>query len=226
MWTKWSRAPVSRAASSAERTASSSVTGGRDLAQSSAVRRPSARACSPSRSVWDGVLRVQREQRPRTHFGAALHRFDQREAVEVRELGQATVAQKGFDADHARFLQLGQVVERIGHQAAPQRVVHQRVLGNGAALDGQRAAVECWRVTVQRHVADGGDAAGGRGRGARDEPLPVGATGLVEVHVRVDQTGQDVQAAGVDARVGGAAGIARHDGLHTSVLEQQVGLTH
>jgi dihydroorotase-like cyclic amidohydrolase len=51
MCTKCSRAPVSRPASSAARTADSSVSGGRDRAQSSAPRRPAPRAAAPSRSV-------------------------------------------------------------------------------------------------------------------------------------------------------------------------------
>ena len=79
-------------------------------------------------------------------------------------------------------------------------------------------------MAVERHVADGGNAARrGRGR-AGEEALPVGAAGLVEVHVRVDQPGQDVQPARVDHRVGHARRVRGQDGLDTSVLQQQVSL--
>lgn len=43
---------------------------------------------------------------------------------------------------------------------------------------------------IQRHVDDGGDAAKGRGLGAGIEALPLGAAGLIEVNVRIDEAGE------------------------------------
>ena len=53
---------------------------------------------------------------------------------------------------------------------------------------------------VQRHVDDRCDAARGRGPRAVLEPLPIVATGIVEVHVRVDESRTDDERTGVDLR--------------------------
>ena len=46
------------------------------------------------------------------------------------------------------------------------------------------------RDAVERHVEDGRDAARRRGPGGGREALPLGAAGLVDVHVAVDEAGQ------------------------------------
>ena len=54
----------------------------------------------------------------------------------------------------------------------------------------------------------------GGGRRAAEKSFPVGAARLVEVHVRIDQTGQDVQAAGIHHIVRGPIVIGRQDRAH------------
>ena len=199
MWTKCSRAPVSRAASSAARTASISVTGGRERAQSSAVWRPSARACWPRRCVRTASSACSASSSRGRMSALRCMASSSANSSRCGNSASPLSHRKALTPTTPARLQLGEVLERLGHQAAPQRVVHQRVLGDRAAFDGQRAGVERRRMAVERHVAHGGDAAGrGRGR-AGEKAFPVGAAGLVEVDVRVDEAGQDVQAAGVDA---------------------------
>src|SRR5438445_6619253 len=107
----------------------------------------------------------------------------------------------------------------IGHHTAPERVVDQRVVDDRAPLEGERADVQRRRMAIERHVAYGCDAAGGRGDGASRKTFPIGSAGLVEVDVRVDNAGQDVQTGGVDPVVSILAMVWRQDGLNSAVLD-------
>ena len=78
-----------------------------------------------------------------------------------------------------------------GIGAAPEPDVDVAACPRAAfALDLQRLDGAGRREAVERHVEDGRDAAGRRGAGGRREALPLGAAGLVDVHVGVDEAGQ------------------------------------
>ena len=113
----------------------------------------------------------------------------------------------------------------VRDEAAPQRVVDNRVLGDGAALQRQRPTVQGRRVTVQWHVTHGGDAACGRGRCAAEEALPLGTARLIEVDVRVDEPRQDVETAGVDHCVGTGRRIGWKDRRNAAIFDEDVSLT-
>ena len=71
-----------------------------------------------------------------------------------------------------------------------------------ASFCPERGGVDGRRVRVERHVDDAGRAAGRGGGGAARPALPVGAAGIVEVHVGVDDPGQDVEPGRVDRLCG------------------------
>ena len=101
--------------------------------------------------------------------------------------------------------------------AAPEGVVD-RALGRavgtarrcGLALELEGGDGGGLGETVQRHVDDGGEAAGGCGAGGGGEAFPLGAAGLVDVSVDVDEAGKQGERAEIFHRnVGGDLG----DGL-------------
>ena len=87
-------------------------------------------------------------------------------------------------------MQLGQVAEALRHRAAPERHVDGDLAVGRRSLDLQGGDAGGRRDGVQRHVDDRRHAAGCRGPGGGGEALPLGAARLVDVHVGVDQPGQ------------------------------------
>lgn len=86
-------------------------------------------------------------------------------------------------------MQGAQVLGVAGHGAAPEADVDEGLVARDGLLLLERGDVDRRRDGVQRHVDDGGHAAGGRGAGGGREALPLRAAGLVDVHVGVDQAG-------------------------------------
>jgi hypothetical protein len=83
----------------------------------------------------------------------------------------------------------------------------------GLPLDLQRLDRARGRDAVERHVQQRGDAARRRGPGGGGEALPLGAAGLVDVHVGVDEAGQQHLVVGeVDGVGGGGRGVEGLDG--------------
>jgi hypothetical protein len=117
-------------------------------------------------------------------------------AHQRRELRDPAVEQEALDAEHARVVQGTQLpcVARDG--TAPEPDVDGALPAGHLALDLQRGHVDGGRQRIERHVHDRRDAAGRRGAGGRGEALPLGAAGLVDVHVRVDDPGQEYLVAG------------------------------
>src|SRR5204863_1872200 len=85
-----------------------------------------------------------------------------------------------------------------------------------------RSRVERWWMGIERHVTHGGYPARGGGGRAAAKALPVGAAGLVEVDMGIDQTGQHVQAAGVE-RLVRVTFTGLEDLSDATVLDQHVG---
>ena len=158
-----------------------------------------------------------------SQLGPAPERAVEGSVVHAGIAVQARVAHERLRSDHPAGVQLPQLPQIGGHDAAPQTVVHDGPVGDGRRLEGQAGAVQGGRIVVERHVQEGGDPAGG-GRGAAGGvPLPVGAARLVEMDVAVDQAGQQQPAAGVDASLGLNASRAwLQDGRHAPVADGQV----
>src|SRR4029453_19436381 len=102
--------------------------------------------------------------------------------------------------------------------AAPKADVDVDLALGGLALDLEGGHVDGRRDRVERHVEDGGDPAGGGGPGGRGEALPLGPAGLVDVHVGVDQAGQqDLVVGQGDGPLPGQARRQRLDGRPPAV---------
>src|SRR5262245_24003171 len=67
-----------------------------------------------------------------------------------------------------------------------------------AALGFEPGHARRWRNAVERHVDERRDDAGGCGPRRVLEPFPLIATGIVDVHVRVDEARTDDESTGVD----------------------------
>ncbi len=135
-----------------------------------------------------GVLGVHQQQpADRGQLGRGLLELFGRQR---RELLDARVGQEALDTHHAGVEQWLEPAEVGRHRAAPEGDVHGALAGRGRPLHRQRLGVEGRRQAVQWHVHDRGDAAGRGGPGRGGEPLPLGATGLVDVHMGVHQPRQ------------------------------------
>src|SRR5690606_360925 len=98
---------------------------------------------------------------------------------------------EALEPEHARVPQGAQLVRVAGHGAAPEPDVDERLVARDLLLGLERLDVHRRRDRVERHVDDRRDAAGGRGPRRGREALPLGASRLVDVHVRVDEPGDE-----------------------------------
>ncbi len=126
-----------------------------------------------------GVVRRELAHHP-AHLG-------QRQGRELRDAG---VDEEALEAEDAAVVQRSQRAEVAGHRATPEADVDEALPLGDLTLQPQGRHVDGGRDRVQRHVDERGDAAGGGGAGGRGEPLPLGAAGLVDVHVGVDEPRQ------------------------------------
>ena len=110
--------------------------------------------------------------------------------VEVRELLDAGVEQEALEAEDAGVVERREVGDVARDRAAPEADVDPGLAGGDRALGLERGDRRRRRDAVERHVDDRRDAAGRGGAGRAGEALPLGAAGLVDVHVRVDEAGQ------------------------------------
>jgi hypothetical protein len=82
------------------------------------------------------------------------------------------------------------VTDVPGDGATPKADVHVTLVDGGAPFGVQGLDVDGGRDAVERHVDERGHTPRSRGPSRGIEPLPVGTTWLVHVHVGVDQAGQ------------------------------------
>ena len=129
---------------------------------------------------------------------ATAHTLVQGQVVDGREVVDPARAHERLEADDPTCGELAHRVNPAGNKAAPQRDVDQRVPLEAPALLVKRSAGDRRRVRVERHVDRRRRPAGGERPRARLKALPIGATGLVHVHVAVDNPGQKMKARGVD----------------------------
>ncbi len=156
------------------------------------------------RGGQDGrVLGVDDGERPEP--GLLGQRGFQAGRVEMRELVDAAGRQEGLEAEHARPVQGFEVGEVVGDGAAPEAEVDPGLAVGGLPLGFEPGGGGGGGHRVERHVDDRGDAAGGGGPGGGGEALPLGAAGLVDVHVGVDQAGEQ----GGVAEVGHPVAVGR-----------------
>ena len=110
--------------------------------------------------------------------------------VQVRKLVHARMHQEALEPEHPGLVQRRQLGGVARDGPAPEPHIHERLRCGHLLLGPQRRHRHRGRNAVQRHVDQGGHPAGRRRPGRGREPLPLGAAGLVDVHVRVHQAGQ------------------------------------
>jgi hypothetical protein len=186
-------------------------------------RQPGRETSAVADAAGDAVGMLGVDQQEAVEPGDGGHDVGQLVSSQRGELRHARVRQERLEAEHAGVVQRLEVSEVARHRPAPEADVGVALTLGGRALDVQRGDGRRRRDRVERHVHQGGDPAGrGRAGGGR-EPLPLGPTGLVAVHVRVDQAGD--QHAVHDLGVGGrlVRGCHGHD---AAVVGVHRGATH
>ena len=115
-------------------------------------------------------------------------------------------AHERFQADHAAVPQCRNLIEIAGDQSAPKREVSMCGSFGSAPLFRERRGVAGRWMRVERHIEKGRGAARGAGAGAGGDAFPVGAAGLVEMHVGIDDARQHEQACRIEFRRRAALG--------------------
>ncbi len=120
--------------------------------------------------------------------------------LERGELLDARRTQEALEPEHAGVMELAQLPEVARDGPAPEPDVDVDLPLGGGPLLGEGGDRRRRRDAVERHVEDRRHAA--RGSRARRglEPLPLGPSGLVDVDVRIDQSGHHHAVAGVHER--------------------------
>ncbi len=148
-----------------------------------------------ARDVWDGADEILL-----VDGGEAVAAGVDEEALEAGDAG----AGEGFE-----------VALVVVDAAAPEGVVDHALRGGVGAAGGGGFALELeggyvggLGEAVEGHVDERGEAAGRCGAGGGGETFPVGAAGLVDVGVGVDEAGEEGEIAEVfcGMRVGGCGG--------------------
>ena len=98
------------------------------------------------------------------------------------------------DFELFQFRNVGDIVARAADEKGE---IAEHAMPGAAHFIGQRLGGSGQRLRV-RHFEDGGDAAGNRRTAAGFQIFLVLEARLAEMHLRVDDAGQDVQARGVD----------------------------
>ncbi len=156
-----------------------------------------------------GQLGVDEERRARA--GELAHGLAQIALGDEAELFDARLDHEALEAHDARVEQGAQLLGVAGDGAAPEAHVDPELPRGGGELLLEAGDGGGGRDAVERHVHQGGDAARRRGARGAAEALPLGAAGLVDVHVRVDDAGHDHQVSGVDHRATGGNVVVRGD---------------
>ena len=137
--------------------------------------------------------------------------------IERGELLDARRTQEALEPEHAGVVELAQPPELVGDGPTPEPDVHVDLPVGGGPLLGEGGDRRRRRDAVERHVDDRGHAARrGRSRGGL-EPLPLGPSRLVDVDVRIDQSGHHRAVAGVHERDTRRRVVERGDALDAAV---------
>jgi hypothetical protein len=155
--------------------------------------------------VWDGELEVG--------------------AVDGGEAVAAGVDEEGFEAGDAGEGEGFEVVLVAVNGAAPEGVVDHAFTGGGFALEFKGGDVGGFGEAVERHVDDGGKTAGGGGACGGGEAFPLGASGLVDVGVDVDEAGEQGEVAEVFYGDGGGQLGEGMDGGDVLAVDDHRGVT-
>jgi len=155
--------------------------------------------------------------------GDAAHGLSQARLVQRRELVDAGGQQEALEAGDTGLVQRLQVVQVARDGATPEADVDGDAPGCCCPLGSQRRHIDGRRDAVERHVDHCRDPARRRGGCGGDEPFPLGAAGLVDVDVTVDQPRQEHAVVGhVEGWGCGLASVTRHP-RDAAGLQEHVG---
>ena len=142
--------------------------------------------------------------------------------IEVAELVHPAGREERLEAEDARVVQRAQGAEVLGHGTTPEAGVDGDAGDRAFGLeccDGRRRG-----DAVEGHVDDRRDPACRGGSGRAREALPLGAAGLVDVHMAVHDAGQQhLVGRQIDVRVALQAGA---DGLDDTAGDTDLGAAH
>ena len=142
------------------------------------------------RRMLDGVGVLCMHDHQAVEGGDLAHGRLELFGVHGRELVDTGVQQEAFEAEDARVVQRTEVTDVAGNGAAPEPDVDMRLGLCGLALHLERGDVDGGRNAVERHVDQRRDSPCGSGPRRAGEPLPLGAAGIVDVHMRIDDAGK------------------------------------
>ena len=128
----------------------------------------------------------------------AGHARMQRDVVDRRKVVHPAGTHEGLEPDHPSSRELVEPVHVPGHQPAREAEVDVGGRTRRLELAVEGRPVDRRRMGVERHVEETRGAAGGKRARSRAETLPVRPSGVVQVHVCVDDAGQNMEAGAVD----------------------------
>ena len=202
----WVRHPVCRVCASSAVMARCSASGGRE-ARKSAYRRPRAAGAA---AITSGSSACAMSRPPKLAISAMAS--PSWPASSGANSSTPEGSRKHLKPATPASCSGRRLAEVAGHRTAPERDVGRQLAGRGGLLGAQRGHGHGRRDAVQRHIHDRGHPAGGRRRGRRGEPLPLGPAGLVHVHVAVHQPGQQHLVPGQGEGTVRRAGVAGQAG--------------
>ena len=200
--------------------ASTSASSGRDAR----IGRVLAPVCTgrveSGRGTVDGTGKFRMRQQRQAAAAQTGERRAQVSLIDPCETVDTGVDEEAFESRHAGGGQGSERVDVAAHYAAPRGPIYPGLAARGLALAFEGRNIDDLRGAVERHVDQGGHSTGGRGAGCGGEALPFGAAGLVDMHMRVHQSGeQHIVAEVVQARDGRHL-IPSADTGNTFVLDQ------
>ncbi len=97
------------------------------------------------------------------------------------------IDQKAFESPHSSGRKISNVILIVMNHAAPRRPIDAASAFCGRALGLQCGSRSCRGKAVEWHINKQRVSAGGRGSRRGFETFPLRATGIVDMHVRIDE---------------------------------------
>lgn len=116
--------------------------------------------------------------------------------------GRRRAVQRALEAHDAGGQQGRQLVAVAGNQAAPEANIHIDLAASRRRLGLEARHAHSGRAGVGGSVNDGGEAAGGRRLGGRNEALPILPTRLIDMDIGIDEARHQDQVPKVEHRLG------------------------
>jgi hypothetical protein len=139
-------------------------------------------------------MRQERQVERREH----RHRLAKIALADVLELRHARRTEKALVAQHARLRERRQLIAVAGDHAAPESDINMTPAASGAPLLVEPSRCRRRRDAVERHVHEGRDATGCCGTRRVLKAFPIGAPRIVDVDMRVHESGEHDETPGID----------------------------